>query len=280
MPTQPSIKSTFVRRRDELCREGWTDRSLAAAVASGALVRPRRGIYLHADAGRDATDACRHGGRLACVSALALHGVFVLDGSALHVHLEQNASRRRALSRPIRTHWGRLRRAPHPCATSVEIFDALVQAVRCQSPRAAIATLDSALHIGVLPLDDLDEIFRALPRRYRVIRNLLDSRSESGPETLVRLMLRSLGFRFEVQVGIPGVGRVDFVVEGWLIIECDSFEHHSSWDAQRRDRRRDQDAAKLGYATYRPIAEDIMWHADDVRSAIAGLLGSGRRRRR
>lgn len=89
-------------------------------------------------------------------------------------------------------------------------------------------------------------------------------------------MLRSLGLSFEVQVAIPGVGIVDFVVEGWLIIECDSEAHHSSWNAQRRDRRRDQEAAALGYATYRPIAEDIMWNPDSVLAALRGLVASRR----
>lgn len=87
----------------------------------------------------------------------------------------------------------------------------------------------------------------------------------------MRLILRSLGCSFEVQAPIEGVGRVDFLVEGWLIVECDSREHHSSWDEQRRDRRRDQAAASLGYATYRPIAEDSMWRPELVRAAVFGL---------
>lgn len=155
----------------------------------------------------------------------------------------------------------------------------MLQAVRCQPVRAALATLDSALHLGVLRPDDLDELFRALPRRHAVLHKLIDSRAESGTETLVRLMLRTLGAKFDVQVTIPGVGRVDFVVEGWLIVECDSRAFHSGWEEQRRDRRRDQHAAALGYATFRPIAEDIMWNPGAVQAAMAGLLATGRRRR-
>ncbi len=151
--------------------------------------------------------------------------------------------------------------------------------MRCQPPRAALATLDSALRLGVLDPDDLDELFRVLPRRHRVLRRLIDKRAESGPETLVRLILRSLGVAYEVQVPIAGVGRVDFLVDGWLIVECDSAEFHSHWETQRADRRRDQAAAALGYATYRPIAEDIMWHPDRVRAALAGLIASRGNRR-
>lgn len=216
------------------------------------------------------------GGRLACVSALRHLDVFVLAVEALHVHLPATSSRLPRESRAARRHWERLHRQPHPRATSVEVFDALLQAVRCQQPRAAVATIDSALNRGLLAQDDLDELFRALPHRFAVLRGLIDARSGSGPETLVRLMLRSLGLSFEVQVPIPGVGIVDFVVEGWLIIECDSEAHHSSWSAQRRDRRRDQEAAALGYATYRPIAEDIMWNPDSVLAALRGLVASRR----
>ena len=233
-------------------------------------------MYLPAEAPADIVAACRAGGRLACVSALAPVGVFVLDSATLHVHVSANASRLRPAGAGLLRHWGRLRREPHPRATSVDLFDALIQAVACQIPRAAVATLDSALHTGVLADGDLDELFEALPRRLAVLRRLIDPRSESGPETLVRLMLRSLGLRFEVQVDLRGVGRVDFVVEGWLIIECDSVAHHSTWDAQRRDRRRDQAAAALGYATYRPIAEDIMWDPAVVLTAIRGLTERSR----
>jgi very-short-patch-repair endonuclease len=261
-------------RRSDLRERGWTDRALAAAVTEGRILHPRPGAYLPTDAPPDVVDALALGGRLTCVSALAHHGVFVLDSSTLHVHLHNQ--RPSAPARVLRRHWGRLYRTPHPCATSVEPLDALACAMRCQTPRAALATLDSALHRGIIRADELDELFRLLPRRHWVLRRLIDARAESGPETLVRLILRSLGASFEVQVVIIGVGRVDFVVDGWLIVECDSEEFHSSWEAQRRDRRRDQAAAALGYTTFRPIAEDILWHPELVRAALQGLLESHR----
>lgn len=249
-------------------------------MSEGRLLRPRFGAYLALDTTSDLVEACALGGRLTCVSELAPHGVFVLDASSLHVHLHDVRAIPYVPTRSTRRHWGRLRRTPHPCSTAVEFFDAIACAVRCQSPRAAVASLDSALRVGLIDQDDLDELFRVLPRRHRVLRRLIDARAESGPETLLRLVLRSLGVAFDVQVDIRGVGRVDFVVDGWLIIECDSQEFHSTWDQQRRDRRRDQAAAALGYATYRPIAEDIMWHPDEVRAALVGLLAGRARLRR
>ncbi|MFB7894545.1 hypothetical protein ACFC1I_20240 [Microbacterium sp. NPDC056044] len=270
MPSVPA-RPTLRRRRD-LLADGWTDRGLARAVADGRLLKPRPNAYLLPDTPVDVVDACRLGGRLACVSELVRLGVFVLDADGLHLHLHDNREGVATPTRRTRRHWDRLRRPPAPWSTSVEAFDAVLQAVRCQQPRAALATLDSALHLRVLRPDDLGELFEALPRRHRVLRRLIDARAESGPESLMRLMLRSLRASFDVQVEIVGVGRVDFVVDGWLIVECDSRGFHATWEEQRRDRRRDQAAAALGYATYRPIAEDIMWHPGEVRAALEGLL--------
>lgn len=269
MLTKPPEKAL---RRHELLRLGWTDRRLARAVVDGELLKPRANAYLRPGTHPDLVDACAHGGRLACVSELARHGVFVLDSGALHLHLRENRARPPRAARRIRRHWGKLARMPHPAAVAVEFFDALRQAVRCQPPRAAIATLDSALHLGLLAVEDLPALFAALPQRFGILLRFLDGRAESGPETLVRLLLRSLGVQFDVQAVIPGVGRVDFLVEGWLIVECDSFAHHSDWEAQKRDRRRDQAAAARGLATYRPIAEDIMWDSGSVLAALTGLL--------
>ncbi|MDE0547358.1 endonuclease domain-containing protein [Microbacterium sp. C7(2022)] len=200
-------------------------------------------------------------------------GVFVQDAAGLHVQLEPDASRLPRRSAAVTAHW-RASMAPPACLT-VPIVEALAQAVRCQEARAAIATLDSALHLGIINKAGLATIFARLPRRYGVLKDLVDGRCESGPETLVRLVLRTLECQVDLQVSIDGIGRVDFLVDGWLIIECDSQAFHSDWAARKRDLRRDRMAAERGYVTLRLLAEDIMWHRDDVRGAIAGLLRRG-----
>lgn len=117
-----------------------------------------------------------------------------------------------------------------------------------------------------------------LPLQYQGIRGLLDRRAESGTETLMRLLLRTLGCNVDVQVWIRGVGRVDFVVDGWLIVECDSKAHHEGWKKQKRDRRRDIAAAALGYTTIRPLAEDILYDRDAVLAAMQAILAQPPRR--
>ncbi|WP_256336064.1 type IV toxin-antitoxin system AbiEi family antitoxin domain-containing protein [Microbacterium sp. cf332] len=240
------------------------------ALATGQLVRVRRGRYLPAAAHPDLLTAAELGCRLDCVSLLRLLGVFVLDRHPLHVNARVGSSRLPPAPDHVVRHW----RDDDDPATSVvaDLISALAQACRCQEPRAAVATLDSAWHQLLIDGEDVAEIFRRLPRRYRRLRALLDPSAESGAETLLRLILRAIGCRFETQVDIAGVGRVDFLVEGWLIIECDSEAHHSGWDAQKRDRRRDLAAAAQGYTTVRPLAEDVFHHRDRLMQQLRAVV--------
>lgn len=263
--------------RGELLGGGLSSEALTRGVRAGTILRPRSGVYLPPETPTDIVAAIRVGGRLACVSELARLGVFVRDSATLHLHITRGSSRLRDLPRSVRRHWRPLRRSPHPADATVDVFDALIQAIGCQAPRDAVATVDSALHLGYLREDDLDDLFRFVDTKRRSLRRLVDGRSESGTETLVRLMLRALGAHVELQVVITGVGRVDLVVDGWLVIECDSKAYHSDWESQRRDRRRDQALAALGYCSYRPIAEDILYRPELVVAALRGLLHGGRR---
>lgn len=268
--------------RTELLRLGWTPGRITAGVLSGVLLRPRRGWYLPADAPRELIEAVRVGGLLGCVSLLRLLGVFVFDRPALHVHMRRGSSRMRSPgsrsplapreARGIVLHWHAL--VDEPTADRVGIVDALVHAVRCQPARHAIATLDSALNTGLLRLDRLGEVFAALPLRYGVLRAFVDGRAQSGPETLMRLMLRGLGCDVELQVRLVDVGYVDLLVDGWLVIECDSKLYHSAWEQQLKDHRRDLALAQQGYGVLRLTAEDIMYRPEAVLAAVRGLLAS------
>ncbi len=270
--------------RADLLSHGQTRRSIQAAVRRGELIHVRRDRYLRPDAGDAITRAVRVGGRLTCLSLLALLGVFVLDNSRLHVQVDPWATRLRfgphsvgffSPRSAVRVHWERgVRDARGSCVA--HIVDAVIHAVRCQAPRAAIATLDSALHLGLIGSQELAEIFEALPARFRAIRPWLDGRAESGPESLVRIMAHMLGCSVELQVDFDGIGRVDLVLDGWLVVECDSKEFHSNWAAQARDRERDAQLAALGYPTLRLTAAMVMYRPDDAFAALSGLVKSRR----
>jgi len=270
--------------RADLMAEGMTGRQITAAVRSGELIRARRDRYLQAGAPEAVVRAVRVGGRLTCLSLLTLLGVFVHRNARLHVHLAPQMSRmrsphdRRHRLDHTRRHGTRLHWLAAPeswgAQTHVGIVVALAHAVLCQAPRAAIATIDSAVNKGLISIAEVSSVFDLLPAKYGVLRRLVDGRAQSGPESLVRLMLLSLGCRVELQVEFDQVGFVDLVADGWLVVECDSKQFHSSWEQQLKDRRRDLALAQRGYVVLRLTAQDIMDRPDEVVAALRGTVQS------
>lgn len=256
--------------RDELRAAGYSSRQITDAVRDGRMLRLRRDRYAQPGLDSAVAHAARIGGRLSCLSLLQLLGVFVLKVEAVHVHLERNRSRFRGRETGARIHWSL------PSASRLShvtlLSEAICHSVKCQDPRASLATLDSVLQHGLLTLGELEVIFRSLAPRYRVLLTLVDPAAGSGPETFMRLILRTLGLKFETQVDVDGVGRVDFVVEGWLIIECDSKAFHEGWDKQVEDRNRDIAAARIGYVTVRPLASDLLYRPHEVQAALKDVM--------
>ncbi|MGU3644404.1 endonuclease domain-containing protein [Microbacterium sp. C23T] len=260
-----------------LADAGFSRHTIAGLVRTGGLLRLRKGRYCQPGVHPALLTAARLGARLDCVSLLHTIGVFIHTSDRLHVQVDKGASRLPPRGADVVAHWRATTRERETLAA--DLLEALAQACRCQRPRDAIATLDSAWHHGLVDEAGIAAVFSLLPRQYRRLRRLLDPRSESGPETIMRLMLRGLGCRTEVQVKIAGVGRVDFVVDGWLIVECDSRAHHEGWESQKRDRRRDLAAAALGYTTIPPIAEDILYRREEVLAALRSTLSNPAPRR-
>ncbi|MGN8025088.1 endonuclease domain-containing protein [Microbacterium sp. 22242] len=261
----------------ELRAQGYTTRSIAQAARDGRLIRLRQGQYTTTGCSETAVHAGRLGGRADCVTALTLAGVFVRDRHPLHVQMTPHSARQAQPSPRITRHW-RTCSAPWNDLT-VPLVEALAQSLCCQQPRDAVASLDSALHQGLIDLHGLDEVFELAPRRKRVLRRLVDGRAESGPETLVRLAARALGFEVVPQVQFD-FGRVDLVLDGWLVVECDSRAHHEDWAQRVRDYERDRRLAALGFCVLRLVAEDIMYDRAGVVAALRGMRGFRPARRR
>ena len=70
----------------------------------------------------------------------------------------------------------------------VSAIDAVEQLLRREPEAAhAIASVDSAVRLGLLPTDRLDELFERLPRRLRRLRRDVNGLADSGVESLLRL---------------------------------------------------------------------------------------------
>lgn len=272
-----------VLSRAELIGLGATSRSLTAAVRGGALRRPRRDHYCLPSLDADGRSAVRIGGRLTCVSALRSYGVFAVEPRAPHVHLSRAASRLRApaekrqrLTKENRggavLHWQPLIVSTAGDDHRVGLLDALAHVVRCQQSSLAIASIDNAWHLGLIDEDAIAELFARLPQCYAWMRSRLNPLAEAGQETVLRLIVEGLGLRYEIQVHLDGLGRVDIVVEDVLVLEADSRAHHDGWSLHVRDRERDLQAARLGYASLRPAYQHTMEQPELVSAAIERLV--------
>ena len=281
-----AIAGERILTRVDLLALGYSPKMITKGVRAGTLTRLRRDHYVISEESDSVKAAVRVGGRLTCSSAIAeLSGeAFLFERDHIHIHVGRRSSRlrsavdnrtrwSRATAEGVRVSWDDLTDPPAG-RHLVAIVDSVRALVRCRPEREAIATLDSLLRLRLITMPQVREAVASLPVRFRRIPALLDARAESGPESFLRLILCELGVGFDVQVAIAGVGRVDFVVEGFLIIECDSKMFHEGWEKQREDRRRDLAAAARGYFTLRVLAEDLFHHPERVTRAVRALLAS------
>ena len=125
-------------------------------------------------------------------------------------------------------------------------------ALTCLDELDAICVADAALNHGDTTKEEIAEL---LVGRYskaaRLRLDQADAAARSHVETRTRLCLRETGLRVEAGVVLEGIGEVDALVEGWLIVEDDGFEFHSSKEQFVRDRHRDQRALAAGYVPLR-----------------------------
>ncbi|TFD81994.1 endonuclease domain-containing protein [Cryobacterium fucosi] len=272
----------IVSRRD-LLDAGLTGSQITFLVRSDRLLRVRRDHYAAPDTDRHTVEAVRVGGRLACVSAARELGIFAFETRFTHLHVVRDASRLRcARSRSdrlnavprdgVEVHWWPLIEPEDGTEFCVGARDALSQLIQCQPGHFALAALDTALHEGRVFASEIEDIFANVPAKYRSLRGQIDARADAGQETVLRRLVLEAGFRCDIQVPIGGVGRVDLLVEGCVVVEADSYAHHKSWEQHIRDRTRDRILAQQGYVTLRVLYQDIMFDPAAVVSAIAALV--------
>jgi very-short-patch-repair endonuclease len=78
----------------------------------------------------------------------------------------------------------------------------------------------------------------------------------------------------QTQVYLDGVGRVDLLVEGVLVVELDGFEHHSDRAHYRNDRRRANALTCMGLRLVRFTYEDVVHKPNWVVACVFEALGA------
>jgi very-short-patch-repair endonuclease len=146
----------------------------------------------------------------------------------------------------------------------------VAQATRCADPAFGFAIVESALRRYGRP-GWVREVLSEAPDRGGQL-HLAGRASESGTESVAAYRMRRAGIAFRQQVRMPGIGRVDFLVEDRLILEVDSNEFHDQPSHRMRDLRRDAHAAVLDLRSLRLDYLQVLFDWDFSEAAIRAAL--------
>ena len=276
---------------------------LDALVRSRRLVRVRRGAYVlratHEGADvweryrlrtrailrtRPDTDAASHH------AALMLHGVDTYDVDLGVVDVVSSVKATRVRS-GLRTHPGYgvvADRAPGFNVVGLPL--ALCQVAGGSGVLSAVCSMDDALHDLRCTRRQLEDAVVELPEHHRDLAHraigLTDPASESVGETRTRVLLRDLGFSVQSQQtlrrGRAFVARVDFLVDGLVVVEFDGLVKYEGKDGRASlaaEKARESAIVDLGYEVVRLVWADLVNPAEVARRIRTARTRALNRRR-
>jgi len=266
---------------------GYTSVSLSRLVAAGDLFRARAGCFVDGRLFTDSNPETRHaltaravsrGYRpphaISHLSALAVHGLPLLNIKAGAVHLTLTGPGCPKTLRGLRVHpelpgsVARQRDGGHVVHPAV----AVVQSAALAGIEAGVAAADAALSAGQVTQKDLEvslRVARLGPGRAdaRAAVELADGLAESPGESWARVLFVALGLpTVEPQVEIRDargkfVGRVDFLFRAQrTIVEFDGLVKYSGADGRQaliEEKRREDALRSLGYQVVRLTWRDL-----------------------
>ncbi|KUM37005.1 type IV toxin-antitoxin system AbiEi family antitoxin domain-containing protein [Arthrobacter sp. EPSL27] len=256
-----------VARTGQLLAAGYSRTDLSHLVASGVR-QPRRGVFAVPGCRPEFEAAILCNARVSCASAAETYGLWLRRPPAQH-HLACNHGHGSGFIRH-RT----VRFAPHPALPVAAVEDVVLHAMTCLAPPASTAIATSALRLHGVPLALLkDQLTADRSGRVRKALHELDLRAESIVEVDAQHLFRANGIGYDAQVYLPGIGRVDFLLEGFLIVEVDGFAFHSRRADMRRDLNRNNASTLGGFASLHYMPEHIWFEPERVVAEIRAALG-------
>ncbi|QOT15634.1 endonuclease domain-containing protein [Paenarthrobacter sp. YJN-5] len=235
--------------------------------------QPRHGLWAIPSADPAVLKAVSNNGYLTCASAALRYGLW-LKTTPAKLHLATRHGRGHGFVRH-----GGLRFGPEANLPLASVEDTVLHALTCLCAEDAIAGAQSAIKKFGLSRDLLRSELQA--RYFGTARRRLemaDGVSESVPEISARLLFEAEGLKFRRQVRIEGVGRVDTLIDEWLIVEVNGYQFHSSRSAWRKDMARLNAAQARGYHLLSYAPEQIWNSPEHVMAEIRGFLARGRPR--
>jgi hypothetical protein len=262
----------------DLRKAGVSWYALWLALRDGAVLRLRRGAYALRGADPAITAAIALGGVLACTSAAVSLGLPVLVPRGIHVVVPRNWGH--AHRSGVHVHRRDLT-ANERTGVTTSLMRTVIDCARELPLREAVVICDAALRAGL----DIPALRCAAAGArglgaagVREVAARANPLAESPIESCLRLIAEGFG-AVAPQVWIDGVGRVDLVLDGWLVLEADGFAYHSDRESYREDRRRTNALAALGYTVLRFSYEDVVYGEDRVAELIRRVMAAHQIRR-
>ena len=256
-----------VARTGQLLAAGFSRTEIARLAA--VVRQPRRGVLVLPDCRPELEAAIRHNARVTCASAAGHYGLWLRDPPAQH-HLACNHGHGAGFVRH-RT----VRFDGHPTLALAAVEDVVLHAMSCLALPASAAIATSAMRLHGVPLELLKAQLTAdRSGQVRKALHQLDLRAESIVEVDTQYLFRTHGIGYDAQVYLPGIGRVDFLLVGFLILEVDGSAFHSSREAMRRDLGRNNASTLRGFAVLHYMPEHIWFEPERVLAEIREVLGT------
>ncbi|QNE22436.1 hypothetical protein F1D05_36740 [Kribbella qitaiheensis] len=260
--------------------------TIRRALTLGQISRVSKGVYALPDGPSDIAVALANGGVLSHESAALHHGLDVVTMPLIpHVTIGRKFSKRDT-ELACTLHWAALPTGDGTDVSRPMATDPLRTVLDCARRLPfgeALAVADSAVRLGKVNRKVLNASALSLngPGRPAAIRacSLADGRAASALESMLRSRVIEAGITgFIPQYVIRGPGffaRVDLGNPLLRIaIEADSFTHHATREALRRDCRRYTSLAANGWLLLRYSWEDVIlddsWVGDSLDRTITG----------
>ncbi|MGG5174766.1 DUF559 domain-containing protein [Pseudarthrobacter sp. J1763] len=249
---------------------GFSRRAIAEATAQGLVQRVSAGTYSVLPASSPLHLAASHASALTCLSAAKHYGLWHLflpqvPHLAVTGHLNdvpcvqhRTAGSLRGLTPPV-----------------LALKDVLLDALLCLSELEALVMVESACTRGDSSPGFLMRHLQG-PRtgKARGILDLVEGGADSLIETVARVLFRRHGFHTETQVYIDGIGYVDFLINGCLIVELDGLAFHFNERQFKKDQDRNNRAAELGFRVLRFRYQHVVYSPEFMLEQIKSTLAT------
>ena len=238
---------------------------LTPAMLPAGISHYRGWIYDHTRYTLDQVRAFVYNACISCVSAAQMYELPVLmEERPQKTHLSVSYNRG--------MHPSKLRRFDDVCIHREQIMSdeerrthvasigtVLERVLVCMPLKVSLPMLDAARNRGLYDISTLTipPTGSRLPHLKEAL-SLSSDRARSILETVARLQLIDMGLTPQVGVWIEGVGEVDMIILGFIIIEVDGWAFHSSKEQREKDLKRDRELLRRGYVVLRFTYDDVM----------------------